>query len=340
MVLREAMTAVAVAVPFGLGVTAAVEADNSEQVFRFEDPAIVESSGLVVLPDGRFVTVNDSGDEARVFTVDPETGRTVGVTRWEGQAEDVEAVAPTQAGQVLVGDIGDNREARSSISVVAVPVGEGDRDVRGDRITLTYPDGPADAEALLTDPRRGRLVVVTKDVLGGTVYVVPARARPVGRAELQPVGAAPPLVTDGAFFPDGRHLVLRNYGRAVIYSWPELETVGGFDLPSQQQGEGIAVDQDNRVYVSSEGVRAPVLEVSLPEQLARVVAGETEPTPQAEGSEPADERTPLSREGEELPPDVVARRDPVPWLVGGGLLVVMVLVLIRSLRPTEKDPPR
>jgi hypothetical protein len=341
MVLREAMTAVAVAVPFGLGVTAAVEADNSEQVFRFEDPAIVESSGLVVLPDGRFVTVNDSGDEARVFTVDPESGRTVGVTRWKGPAEDVEAVAPTQPGHVLVGDIGDNREARSSVSVVLVPVGEGDRDVLGERITLTYPDGPADAEALLTDPRHGRLVVVTKDVLGGTVYVVPPSTRPGGRATLRLVGAAPPLVTDGAFFPDGRHLVLRNYGRAVIYSWPELETVGGFDLPSQQQGEGIAVDQDNRVYVSSEGVRAPVLEVALPKQLARVVAGETDPTPQAEEPEPADEPTPLSREGEELPQsDVVARRDPVPWLIGGGLLVVMVLVLIRSLRPTEKDPPR
>ncbi len=341
MVLREVMTAVAVAVPFGLGVSAAGGADNSEQVFRFEDPAIVESSGLVVLPDGRFVTVNDSGDEARVFTVDPETGRTVGVTRWEGPAEDVEALAPTRAGQVLVGDIGDNREARSSITVVAVPVGEGDRDVPGERLTLTYPDGPADAEALLTDPRRGRLVVVTKDVLGGTVYVVPARARPGDRAELEPVGAAPPLVTDGAFFPDGRHLVLRNYGRAVIYSWPELESVGGFDLPPQQQGEGIAVDQANRVYVSSEGLRAPVLEVELPTELARVVAGETEPTPQGEESDPADEPTPVSREGEELPQsDVVARRDPVPWLVGGGLRVVMVLVLIRSLRPTEKNPPR
>lgn len=340
MVLREAMTAIVVAVPFGLGVTAAVDTD-AEQVFRFEDPAIVESSGLVVLPDGRFVTVNDSGDEPRVFTVDPESGRTVGVTRWEGPAEDVEAVAPTQAGHVLVGDIGDNRKARSSISVVAVPVGEGDREVSGDRVTLTYPDGPADAEALLTDPRQGRLVVVTKDVLGGTVYVVPPHARPGGRAELQPVGPAPPLVTDGAFFPDGRHLVLRNYGRAVIYSWPELETVGGFDLPSQQQGEGIAVDQDNRVYVSSEGVRAPVLEVALPKQLARAVAGQADPTPQAEELDPTDDPTAQSREGEELPQsEDVVRRDPVPWLIGSGLMVVMVLVLIRSLRPTEKDPPR
>ena len=48
-------------------------------VFRFADPAIVESSGLTVA-DGLVSTVNDSGDSARVFTVDADSGRTVGVT--------------------------------------------------------------------------------------------------------------------------------------------------------------------------------------------------------------------------------------------------------------------
>ena len=125
-------------------------------------------------------------------------------------------------------------------------------------------------------------------------------------------------------------------------SWPQCpSSVGGFDLPSQKQGEAIAVDQDNRVYVSSEGARAPVLEVALPRQLARVVAGETDATPQADEPEPDDEPTTQSRDGQELPAsEGVARRDPVPWLIGSGLMVVMVLVLIRSLRPTEKNPPR
>jgi hypothetical protein len=85
MALREAATAAVVVVPFGLGLSAGATTDDPEPVFRFQDPAIVESSGLVVLPDGRFVTVNDSGDESRVFTVDPASGKTVGVTRWEGR---------------------------------------------------------------------------------------------------------------------------------------------------------------------------------------------------------------------------------------------------------------
>jgi len=340
MGLREATTAVAIAVPFGLALTAGGGTDEPEPVFRFEDPAIVESSGLVVLPDGRFVTVNDSGDDPRVFTVDPGTGQTVGVTRWEGVAEDVEAVAPHGADSVWVGDIGDNREERASIWAVRVPVGEGDRDVAGERVTFAYPDGAANAEALLTDPRDGRLLVVTKDVLGGTLFVAPDAAAG-DTAVLEPRGDVQPLVTDGAFFPDGRHIVLRNYGRAVVYSWPRLERVGDFDIPPQQQGEGIAVDADNRVYVSSEGAGAAVLEVALPDRLATRVAGEATTTQDAEEPEPSDEPTLRGRDGEELPEsDDAGRRDPTMWFVYSGLIVVALAVLIRALRPTQKDPPR
>ena len=37
-----------VAVPFVLGTVAGASADEADVVFRFQDPAIVESSGLVV----------------------------------------------------------------------------------------------------------------------------------------------------------------------------------------------------------------------------------------------------------------------------------------------------
>ena len=58
-------------------------------------------------------------------------------------------------------------------------------------------------------------------------------AAPTGCAEL---GAVLPLATDGAFFPDGRHLVLRNYGQAVIYAFPSLEPVADLDLPAAAAG--------------------------------------------------------------------------------------------------------
>ena len=61
------------------------------------------------------------------------------------------------------------------------------------------------------------------------------------------------IATDAAFFPDGRHIIVRNYTQAAVYSWPELVEVGRFGLPDQEQGEGIAVADDDTIYASSEG---------------------------------------------------------------------------------------
>ncbi len=153
MPVREVLVAVLVAVPFGAGVAAGAVDGDQRPAFRFQDAAIVESSGLAVVDD-LVVTVNDSGDEARAFIVDPATGRTVGVTRWSGGATDVEAVAAAGPGEVWVGDIGDNTGERASVSVVRIPVGEGEQDVAGTRVELTYPGGPRDAEASARRPRR------------------------------------------------------------------------------------------------------------------------------------------------------------------------------------------
>ena len=95
-----------VAVPFLLGAAAGAPGAADHPAFRFADPEIVESSGLVVLPGagrdaGLVVTTNDSGDSGRVFTVDPATGDTVGVTSWPTDPDDVEALAPAGPGPRL-----------------------------------------------------------------------------------------------------------------------------------------------------------------------------------------------------------------------------------------------
>lgn len=314
--MREALVALVVALPFGAGIATGASADGPAPVFRFQDPAIVESSGLALV-DGLVITVNDSGDEARVFAVDPATGRTVGVTRWQGGAEDVEALAPAGDGRVWVADIGDNTASRDQVSVIRVPIGEGEQDVAGERFALRYAEGPADAEALLTDPDDGRLVLVTKGVFGGQVYVAPRALRTDGVTTLQPRGRVMPVVTDGAFTPDGEHLVLRDYSRAVVYTWPELEAVEEIRLPTQRQGEGLVVTDDDTLLLSSEGARAPVYEVALPDL------------------DVADEAPPASysREGQELPDQQVRQRDRTQWYLGIGLAVAAVAVLLVSLRP-------
>ena len=282
--------------------------------------------------DGLLLTTNDSGDSGRVFAVGPE-GRTVGVTTWADEPTDVEALAPAGPGQVWVGDIGDNPGSRDSVSVARVPVGRGAIDARTDAAgatyELVYPGGARDAETLLSHPRTGRLYVASKSFFGGALYEAPARLDPAAPNELREVGGVLPIATDGAFWPDGRHLVVRGYADAVVYAWPSLAEVGDLELPDQQQGEGIAVTDDGRVLVSTEGQFTDVLEVALPDDVARAVAPEPSPEPSASPAQPEQPAAePVDRAQDES-----MRTVPLAWLLGALTAVLLAtLLLARAVR--------
>ena len=265
---RRVAVGALVLVPFLLGAAAGAPDAADRPAFRFADPEIVESSGLVVLPgrgpgSGLVVTTNDSGDAGRVFTVDPATGATVGVTSWATDPEDVEALAPAGPGHVWVADIGDNRHARDSVDVLRVPVGRGDRAVEPEAYELTYPDGSHDAEALVSHPVTGQLFVITKGVFAGTVYAAPPRLRADRPNRLTEVGDAPGIVTDATFLPGGGGVVMRTYSAAHLAAFPSWQPVESWPLPDQDQGEGVALAGSD-LLVSTEGARSQVLRVDLP----------------------------------------------------------------------------
>jgi hypothetical protein len=322
--MQHLLAGLAIAAPFAFGALATPGAPQGHQVLAFEDPAIVEASDLVVR-DGVFFTTNDSGHPGSVFAVDG-SGHTVGVTSWSGHATDIEALAPGEPGSVWVGDLGDNTGRRSFVEILRVPVGRGDRTVQPTAYQLTYPDGATDAETLLRDPGTGRLYVASKNIFGGVLYAVPEHLDPSGPNVLKSVGRVLPVATDGAFFPDGKHLIVRDYTEAVVYAWPSLQPVGSFPLPHQRQGEGIAVADDGRVYLSSEGPRAPVLEVALPPQIEAAVKGQVSIGPAS---------PPTGASSDPNPSEVTdpASHDVWPWLAGGLLGLVALVVLLRALRP-------
>lgn len=255
------------------GLAAPAYAD--QEVFRWQDPAIAESSGLVVV-DGRFVTVNDSGNSADLYVVDPATGEDVDVVSWAKNQVDVEALAPGPDDSVWVGDIGDNNAVRKRITVTSVPL-DGSSPTR---YVLRYPGGtPHNAETLMAHPQTGQLFIVTKSPEGGEVFAAPETLDAGRPNALTSVGSVNGLLTDGAFWPDGEHVLLRGYGRAFLYTFPELKILGSWALPSQPQGEAIAVTPDEQIYLSSEGVGTPVWQVDLPEDLAEKMAGESSTSP-------------------------------------------------------------
>jgi hypothetical protein len=316
----------------------ATERLEHRTLFRFADASIAESSGLV--DAGSVVyTTNDSGAGPVLYAVDPRTGQTTGTTTYSSsEVTDVEALAPAPGGDVWVADIGDNAAARASVALYRVRPGAGD----APRVELTYPGGPRDAETLLVHPVTGRAFVVSKTVFGGVVYAVPSLA-PGGPHRLRRFAQEPGLVTDGAFFPDGRHVLLRGYGAATVYTFPGFAPRGTVVLPPQRQGEGVAIGADGRILLSSEGTHAPVLEVTLPPALAAEVGA---PGPQASPSPPPDSgQSPaaeLSAAGdpsraagpaEPDEPAEAAESGPSPgWIVGGAALLAVLAGLVWATR--------
>lgn len=285
------------------GAVSAAAAAENPTVFTFTDRAIDESSGLVDRGPLIFTT-NDSGDGPVLYAVDKATGDTVATTTYSAEpVTDVEALAPGSEGAVWVGDIGDNNAERPWISVYrVVPLGgleqqlaaadgdgaANDDDAAAERFNLVYPDGPHDAETLLAHPETGQLFVVTKDLAGGTVYAAPSTLDSGSVNRLERVGEVPGRVTDGSFLPDGEHILLRSYGRGALYTFPELELLANFDLPSQKQGEGLAVADTGEVYISTEGMYSDVVRVSVPPEVSEVLdeastgeasTGEASPSP-------------------------------------------------------------
>ena len=235
--------------------------------FRLLDPRITESSGLALSRRHPHTvwTTNDSGDGARLFAVDTRTGRTTGVHAYGAPVTDVEALAITPQGRVLVGDLGDNAASRRVVRVFWFDEpGLGETSGGWGSWELAYPDGPHDAESLAVDPRSGRVYVVTKGSTGG-VYALPRRPSRQGVNRLVRVAPAPAVATDAAFLADGSALVVRTYTQAVRLDPATFDPVGSAFLPLQRQGETVALAPGgDGLLVGSEGAGSTVRLVDVP----------------------------------------------------------------------------
>jgi cell division septation protein DedD len=110
-----------------------------------------------------------------------------------------------------------------------------------------------------------------------------------------------------------------------VFTFPGLEEVDSVELPAQQQGEGISVAPDGTVYASSEGVRSPLLRIAVPSPTPSP-SPTPPPTPTPSPSATPDPDPSVATEDDAEP-------DPRPWVIGGLVALVGLIVLVRALRP-------
>ena len=320
---------------------AASKADAAPKTdIRIDDDRITVSSGLALSTRHPHTvwTVNDSGDTARVFAIDTETGRTVGVHTFDAEVRDVEALAITAQGRMLVADIGDNDPSRAMVRVFWFDEpGLGKTSGVWASWELSYPDGPHNAESIAVDPTSGRVFVVTKGQPGG-IYALPAAPSRQGVNRLAKVGTAPDIATDAVFLSDGSGLAIRTYTSLVVLDPDTWRETSRQPLPLQPQGETLALAPDREgLLVGSEGRRSQIQEVSIAEP-----ASSPSPTtaPSSLTSRPTTSAPDVTATGGEQPatgdsegfPLVANRGELVAGLGACAGLVLLAYLIVRLSR--------
>lgn len=252
---------------------------------RFQSPRLTESSGVAVsrAHRGTLWTHNDSGDGPYLYATDIH-GADRGAIRVSGaRATDWEDIAlgpcPTagRAGACLyIGDTGDNLERRRSVTVYSVPEPtppESPADTQ--RVTaaalalsLRYPDGSHDVEAMYVSPSDTAVYLISKG-RGGKIRLYRAgrdawrspetvTVQLVQTLPIVPKGRAGRFVTDAAVRPDGALVAVRTYTEIYFFT----PGPGGRLTPSgrpcaidrlERGGEGVAFEDDSTLVLTSEG---------------------------------------------------------------------------------------
>ena len=237
---------------------------------------IAESSGLAASRKNKGVwwTHNDSGGAPTLFAMDSQgkqLGRFEVVGATNRDWEDI-AVAPCPNGDscIYIGDIGDNGKRYTDIKIYRVPEPTVDssstqngKTATAEVFTLTYPNGPRNAEALIVHPITRDIMIITKEFAERCEVYTLSGQNPSGRATLKRAGDLDnlgDLVTGGDISPDGKIVALRFYTKAALYRVGpdgvpnDANRIKILSMPQTKQAEAIAFSADGRTLLStSEG---------------------------------------------------------------------------------------
>jgi hypothetical protein len=243
------------------------------------DNTMVEISGIAASRQNPGLAwIHNDGPQNQVYLV-LTNGLSYGLFQFSQSTIDFEDIAigpgPVAGVDYVYGaDIGDNATNRTEVRVFRFPeprvtqpstaiISAGET-----VITMVYPDGPHDAEALMVDPTAGELFIATKESTGFHLYKATQAQLNSGSAaqmSLARIGDFGP-VSGGDISPDGTQIVLRHENEARLWHrragesveaalGRQSEKVPVIGIPLEPNGEGISFAPDSKSYYTiSEGL--------------------------------------------------------------------------------------
>lgn len=235
-------------------------------------PLILESSGLAASRKnpGILWVQEDSGQPAALIALGTD-----GVTRKQiplkgAENRDWEDMA-FAAGELYIGDIGDNSLAHNTYFIYHFPEPSLSTDTitQWSKITFMYPDGSHDAEALLVDPASRAIYIITKRDQPARIYKIgyPYGSGTVTAEWVGNLGYSG--VVSAALSPDGKEILVKTYFSIQRYGRKGNEELSvalsrapqSIPYKVEPQGEaiGFAADQSGFYTVSEKGFAASVV---------------------------------------------------------------------------------
>jgi hypothetical protein len=220
---------------------------------------------------GLFWGIVGEGESANLYGFDDTGVLRAQVRVRNAKNKDWEALAtgPCPTGWCLyVGDVGDQHDARDSVTIWRVP-----EPALGDTVTrpaqallAAYPTGPRDASGMFVLPSGDVYLVTRGRKSPEEVWRLrpPFRRHAVMRLDfVRRLAPQPALrenrVTGAAASPDGRWVGLRTYDG--LYLWPTTAFLDGTDVPwtaslaplEERDGVGLAMGPRGEVLITSQG---------------------------------------------------------------------------------------
>ncbi|WP_319557499.1 hypothetical protein [Thiomicrorhabdus sp.] len=251
--------------------------------------------------------LNDSGNKPWIFAINEQGERlgTVKIKGVKNKDwEDLASFKYQGKPYLLIADVGDNSAKRKKYFLHFIKEPKANKlspdeplSVKPEwSIEFTYEDGPRDCESVALDLKNNKILLLSKRDKPPVLYELPMRKsdkkeeliaqklgdiKPLPEPEVQDVRALKNLFyakrpTAMDMSADGSALIVLTYVKAYLYqnktrsNWASVlaQSPKEIDLPYLQQGESICFDHDGQsIYVTSEGLPAPLFKVDLKDSL-------------------------------------------------------------------------